>query len=123
MMLLPEGLAAFSIFRLGRVSPRLYELPRYEVTFTEEDGQHFVFANFFGVCVALEIENTGNANLEFSIDSRSGRKISLAPQGRRSYDNTTIDSIHVETPGAQFVIKAQMVGFEEIAKAMKQGVF
>lgn len=123
MGVLPEGLFNFPIFRLGKISPKLYELPRYEITLTHEDGNHFLFANFFGICVALEIENTGASNLEFSIDSRSARKIELAPQARRSYDNTTIDSIHIETSGAQFVIRAQLVGFEEIARSMQKGVW
>lgn len=108
-------------FRVGRVSPRLYELPRYEVTLTEKDGYNFVFNHMLGVCVALEIENTGTSDLEFSIDSRSGRKIKLAPQASKGYDNTTIDSIHVHTAGATFVIRAQLVPFDEIAAEVKRG--
>lgn len=109
-------------FRVGKpISPRLYELPRYEITLTQEDGNDFVFSHYLGVCVALEIENTGTSDLEYSIDSRSNRKIRLAPQSTKGYDNTVIDSIHVHTSGAEFVIRAQLVSFEEIARAMRVG--
>lgn len=99
----------------NKTPPSLYDLPRVEIVLDESKGYDFVFSHFFGVCVALEIENTGTTVLQYSIDSKDNVKHTLNPGSAKSYDTTTIKSLHVSS-GSAFTVRAQLVPFRELYK-------
>ena len=103
-----------NIFLGKHIEPKLYDLPRQELVFDEDFGQNIVFKYFFGICVALEIENTSSTtDLVYTIDSRDGTQITLAPQSTKGYDRTQIKSLHIIS-GDTWKIRAQIVRFEDI---------
>jgi len=101
-----------------RPIPVLYDLPRLELTFDENDGNDIVFSRFMGLAVALEVHNTSTStDLVYSINSKSHRRITIAPESFKGYDRTQITSVHIHS-GDSWLIRAQVVLFEDILRAL-----
>lgn len=101
------------------VPPELYQLPGNQITLDEDDGFNFVFSDFFGICVSLEIENRNQTTpLTYTINSLDTRPITLGGGVTKVNDRSITRSIHVKTAGATFTIRATLVPIE-LAKGIK----
>lgn len=92
------------------VPPELYQLPGQQIVLDEDDGFNFVFSDFFGVCVSLEIENRNQSTpMTYTINSLDTRPITLGGGVAKTNDRSVTRSIHIKTAGATFTIRATLV--------------